>query len=341
MKTTKHIATALSATLLAAVIAVAAAIILGGPGEPASLASINNPFKDVDYTSLPAVATYATRQGDRLAYRYYAAAPGPVRNPVVLVHGSSASSKSMHAMASGFAEAGHPTWALDIRGHGDSGKKGDIDHVGQLEEDLEDFVTQTALAPSATLVGFSSGGGFVLRVAGGPKQKLFANYLLLSPFIHQDAPTVKPGTGGWVSVGIPRYVALGILDRLGIRSFGYLPVMRFALNNEARAFLTPTYSFRLAQNFRPRSDYVANIQAVSHPFAVLAGSDDELFDVERFASVFSAAGKAVPVTIIPGTGHVGLTLKPEAIKAAVAAVDRLNKDGNMPNALAFAPRNDG
>jgi non-heme chloroperoxidase len=336
MKTYTLIATAFSATVLAAVMAVALAITFGGPGEPAALASINNPFKDVDTSHLPAVTKYATRQGDQLAYRYYAAGPGPVRNPVVLVHGSSASSKSMHAMASGFARAGHPTWALDIRGHGDSGKKGDIDHVGQLEDDLEDFVAQTAMDRSATLVGFSSGGGFVLRVAGGPKQKLFANYLLLSPFIHQNAPTTRPGTGGWVSVGVPRYIALGILDRLGIRLFGHLPVMAFALSNEARAFLTPTYSFTLAQNFRPVADYQANIRAASRPLAVVAGTDDELFHTERFASLFSDAGKAVPVSLVPGTGHIGLTLKPEAIQAAIVATERLNETGNSSAPVAFA-----
>jgi non-heme chloroperoxidase len=261
-----------------------------------------------------------------------------VQNPVVLVHGSSASSKSMHVMASSFALAGHPTWALDIRGHGDSGKKGDIGHVGQLEDDLEDFVAQTALDRSATLVGFSSGGGFVLRVAGGPKQKLFANYLLLSPFIHQNSPTTRPGTGGWVSVGIPRYVAIGILDRLGIRTFSHLPVMRFALNNEAKAFLTPSYSYALAQNFRPLSDYQANIRAVGRPIAVVAGTNDELFYTERFAALFSAAGMAVPVTLVPGTGHIGLTLKPEATRAAIAAVDRLNERGNSPGAVPVALR---
>ena len=33
----------------------------------------------------------------------------------------------------------------------------------------------------------------------GDRQKLFSNYLLLSPFIGQTAPTYRPNSGGWVS----------------------------------------------------------------------------------------------------------------------------------------------
>jgi non-heme chloroperoxidase len=242
----------------------------------------------------------------------------------------------MHLMAKAFAAAGHPTYALDIRGHGDSGPKGLIDRVGQLEEDLEDFVKKIGIAPTTTLAGFSSGGGFVLRFAGSAKQNLFANYLLLSPFIHQSAPTSRPDNGGWVSVGIPRAIVLTILDRFGITIFSHLPVIRFALNDEAKSFLTPQYSFALAQNFRPQSDYGANIRSANRPMAVEAGKDDELFRAERFAALFSAEGKAVPVEIVPDTGHIALILKPEAIKAAIRAVDRLNERSQAPTPLAVA-----
>lgn len=336
MKIIAFLIAAIGAALLAIAIAIGLALLTGGPAQLAPMASVNDPFRDIDYTGLPPVSYFASRNGDRLAYRLYAAGGSAPRNVVVLVHGSSASSKSMHPMAKAFAAAGHPTYALDIRGHGDSGPKGHIDHVGQLEDDLEDFVKKIGIAPTATLAGFSSGGGFVLRVAGSAKQDLFANYLLLSPFIHQGAPTSRPGDRGWVSIGIPRTVALTILDGLGITLFNHLPVVRFALNDEAKAFLTPQYSIALAQNFRPQSDYAANIRAANRPMAVVAGKDDELFRAGRFAALFSAEGKAVPVEIVPDTGHIALILKPEAIKAAIRAVDRLNGRSLAPAPLAVA-----
>jgi len=70
--------------------------------------------------------------------------------------------------------------------------------------------------------------------------------------------------------------------------------------------------------------------------AVVAGRDDELFRTERFAALFSAEGKAAPVSLVPATGHIELTLKPAAIKAAIAAVDRLNEKSNSPDPASFA-----
>src|SRR5438477_393404 len=206
------------------------AIALGGPGKaPPPMSSISDPFKNVDFSDLPE-ATYVTaRDGTKLAFRAYPAAGGAVKGSVVLLHGSSASSSSMHLMAKGFAAAGYTAYTLDIRGHGKSGTKGHIAYIGQLEDDLEDFVHSTKLAQPSTLMGFSSGGGFVLRFAGGPRQELFSSYLLLSPYISHDAATTRPNSGGWVSVGVPRLIAISILDGFGLHLFYDMPDMRFAL----------------------------------------------------------------------------------------------------------------
>ena len=310
--------------VLAAIVGLA--ITLGGPGKPSAMASINDPFKRVDFADLPKVSYFTARDGSKIAFRFYPAPADAGKGSVVLVHGSSASSSSMHVMAKGFAAKGHAACALDIRGHGQSGVKGHIAYVGQLEDDIEDFVHAAKLAQPSTLVGFSSGGGFVLRFAGSSRQTLFSNYLLLAPFISQDAPTSRPDSGGWVSVGVPRLIAISVLDGFGVHAFNDLPVMRFALAKEAEAFLTPQYSFALAQNFRPFSDYQANIRAVRQPLRILDGQNDEAFYADRFASVFQSAGKNVPITILPGIDHIGLTLDPTAIEAAVKAVEDM--EGN-------------
>ena len=59
----------------------------------------------------------------------------------IVVHGSSGSSGgTIHALSSALAARGVETWAVDIRGHGASGTRGDIGYVGQLEDDLADLV---------------------------------------------------------------------------------------------------------------------------------------------------------------------------------------------------------
>ena len=296
----------------------AAAIAFGGPDDPPPMSSINDPFARVDYRTLPPLQQLPARDGTGLAYRIYAPA-GAARGSVLLLHGSSADSRSMHGLARALADAGLAAVALDVRGHGATGTKGVIDHVGQLDEDLEDVVRALRLPRPLTLAGFSAGGGFALRFAAGEHQALFDRYLLLAPFIGQDAPTYRPDSGGWVRVGVPRIVAIGLLNSLGVHAFDALPVARFALNEQARAMLTPQYSYALAMNYRPPPDWRATIRAAGQPMQLLAGADDEVFHAGRFAALFAAEGKAVPVTLLPGIGHITLALEPRALQAIVAA----------------------
>jgi non-heme chloroperoxidase len=275
---------------------------------------------------VPELSHFTARDGTKLAFRVYPAASDSNKGSVVLVHGSSATSSSMHVMAKGFAVAGYTAYALDIRGHGGSGAKGHISYIGQLEDDLEDFCRATKLAQPSTLIGFSSGGGFVLRFAGSARQKLFANYLLLSPYISPDAPTSRPSSGGWVSVGVPRIIAISILDGFGVHVFDDLPVIRFAITEENKGLLTPQYSFALAQNFQPERDYQASIRAMTQPARIVVGQNDQVFYADKFASVFRTAGKDVTVAILPGLDHISLTLDPVAIQAAVAAVESMEHE---------------
>jgi hypothetical protein len=106
-------------------------------------------------------------------------------------------------------------------------------------------------------------------------------------------------------------------------------VIRYALTKENARFLTPEYSFALAQNFRPERDYQANIRAVRQPLRVLAGQNDEVFFADKFASVFKGAGKDIPVTILPGIDHISLTLNRVAVQAAVNTVEDM--DHERPN----------
>ncbi len=295
------------------------ALWLGGPKAPPPLASISAPFKNLDYSAMPASQRYRARDGAQLAYRHYVA-NGTARGSVVLVHGSSARSNSLHPLAMSLAQAGWQVDALDMRGHGESGVKGDIAYIGQLEDDIEDFMKQAALPGSKTLIGFSSGGGFVLRFAADARQAVFDRYVLLSPMLHQDAPTARPNNGGWVSVGIPRYVAIMLLNRLGISAFNHLPVIAFALNDKGREFLTESYSYTLASNFRPHNDYAADIRNAKQPMQLLVGKEDELFIAEQFEPVMRAQGSQVPVTIVPGANHMGMTLNHAAIDAIATAL---------------------
>src|SRR5437667_10131801 len=103
------------------------AIALGGPGEaPPPMSSISDPFKNVDFSDLPELSYFTALDGTKVAFPAYPAADGVVKGSVVLVHGPSASSSTMHLMANVFPAAGYAASTLDIRAHGNSGTTGHI-----------------------------------------------------------------------------------------------------------------------------------------------------------------------------------------------------------------------
>jgi non-heme chloroperoxidase len=289
-------------------------LVFDAPVKPPPLDSISKPFIGLDFSALPAVRTYAARDGARLGYRVYEGG-GP--QVVVLIHGSSDDGGGMHPLATALHDAGASVYVPVLRGHGNSGSSGDIGYIGQLEDDLADFVTVLRpLHPDASfsLIGFSSGGGFVLRVIGAPDEKLFDRFIMISPALPQDAPTIRPNTGGWVSVAKPRIIVLAMLNRLGIHSFNGLPIVAFATPPTVPN-LTSVYSFRLAVDFGAPRDYLAALGRSTKPAALLVGGSDELFFPDRFAPLFKSARPDLPVTIVPGIGHIGMTVSPDGIAA--------------------------
>lgn len=303
----------------------AVVLIFGGPSQPPTMESINNPFRGIDYSRMPAPRHYRAGDGAMLAYRDYAPSGEAMRGSVVLLHGSSADSRSMHPMAMALSRLGWRVYSLDVRGHGGSGAKGRIDYIGELEDDLDAFVSEVKPPAPSTLAGFSSGGGFVLRFAGSARQDRFQSYLVLSPFISQDSPTQKPGSGGWVSVGLPRLAGLVVLNAVGIRLFNDLPVTRFALDEQSQRLLTPAYSFNLAMNYRPQRDFMDNLRSVKRPCAVLAGSADEAFHTDRLEALVRSAGQDWPVRLLPGIGHISLILGASALQATGEAIAALQQ----------------
>tara|TARA_R110000851_G_scaffold333550_1_gene516035 strand:- start:62853 stop:63842 length:990 start_codon:yes stop_codon:yes gene_type:complete len=320
----KYVIQSAAITLLVLAAVLALAIVFGAPKDPPPMKRITQPFEEIRTDREK--EQFVARDGSRLTYRRYAANGEPAKGSVVLLHGSGASSESMYPLAQALSDANYTAYALDIRGHGTPSPKGNIAYIGQLENDLEDFMHAVDPTAPSTLIGFSSGGGFALRLAGSPHQVLFNNYLLLSPFISQDSPTQRPGSGGWVEIGLPRYIALVLLNRLGIDALNHLTVMRFALPENAPEYLTREYSFNLAQNYRPQADYQATIQAVKQPMRVMAGTNDEAFHTDRFKQVFQNGNADIPVTLLPGVNHSGLILENNALDAIVKAVDEMNSD---------------
>jgi non-heme chloroperoxidase len=299
-------------------------IAFGTGAPPKPLASIGDPFKTVDFSDLPMLEKVPARRGSPIAFRHWdTVSPATPERVVIAIHGSSASSSSLHPLAKALQAQGFSIYAPDIRGHGDTGTRGDIDYAKQLDDDLADFVAAVKMRhPHAelALMGFSSGGGFALHAAATPVGAAFSRVVLLSPFLGPRAPTVKQSeTNAWANVYVPRLIALAILDRLSIHALEHLDVIAFAVLPEQAKFLSPTYSFLLARAFGTE-DYAADLRNAKAPLAVLVGGNDELFDASRFAATIDAIRPDTPVVVVPGLDHIGLALDPRAVPAIAAAL---------------------
>jgi alpha-beta hydrolase superfamily lysophospholipase len=296
----------------------AATLLLGGliaapVRQPPELASISDSRKLIDFKTMPDVTRFQARDGTDLAYRHYPAQIPAVERIAIVVHGSSGSSRSaIHALSIALAARGVESYAVDIRGHGASGTRGDIRYLGQLEDDLADLVGEIRkVHPTAplTLIGHSSGGGFALRVAGSPIQHLFTRTVLLAPYLGYDAPSSRPNSGGWANPDIPRFLALTVLRKLGMPWAESLPAIAFAVPPDSSQRLTASYSYRLMRNFAA-SDYRADFAAATRPVTVFSGAADELIDATKFSE--TVAGHAT-VKIIDGIDHMAIVYDPAAI----------------------------
>lgn len=318
----RKIVIGVAGVLVVVVAALAGMLAFGTSAPPQMLASLGAPFRYVNFSDLPQPQKLQTNHGSPIAYRVWPANPAPDSElAIIAIHGSSAQSASIHPLGKALSAAGMPVYAPDIRGHGDTGTRGDIDYAAELDDDLADFVAAVrAKQPSAKLVllGFSSGGGYALHVAATPLGKSFVRTVMLSPMLGPFAPTYRRD-GNYAKPFLPRIMALLILNTVGIHAFDHLTTLLLAIDPARSDILVGHYSWLLMRAFATR-DYSADVRNAQTPLAVVVGEKDELFFADKFSSTLDAVKPGIPVTIVPGLSHTGLTVDPSAVPAIIAAV---------------------
>ena len=266
----------------------------------------------VDYKNIPQLMTFGARDGQQLAYRYYPAQSDKV---IILLHGSGSHSKYLLPLAKFISSEGlAQVYTPDLRGHGATPeRRGDVDYIGQLEDDLADFIAMIRKDnPNAMFIvgGHSSGGGLAIRFAGSQYGNQADAYMLLSPYLAYDAPTVRPNSGGWARPYTGRIIGLIMLNNVGIQWFNDLTVIEFDMPAEARdGTETLSYTYRLNTSYAPR-DYKKDLSAITQPLLVVVGSADEAFFADQFEPVISQYTK-VKVKLVNDVTHMGVVVSPK------------------------------
>ncbi|MFT4961195.1 MAG: pimeloyl-ACP methyl ester carboxylesterase [Paracoccaceae bacterium] len=257
------------------------------------------------------------RDGFDLQIRDYPDAYGPL---LILVHGSGWHGHQFLSLAAGLQDVAHVV-VPDLRGHGPNpGRRGDIDYIGQLEDDLADLIKATAKpGQKVVLLGHSSGGGLVTRTAGGSHGMLLDGAILLAPFLKHDAPTTRPGSGGWANVLLRRIIGLNMLNAAKITALNHLQVIQFrfpasVLDGPLGDTATTGYSFRLNTSYAPRGDYLGDVAALPE-FLLIVGEKDEAFIAAKYQPLMSGVTDKGQYLLVPDTGHLAIVDAPTTLTA--------------------------
>ncbi len=129
-----------------------------------------------------------------LRFHYLRWNPSGERRPIVLHHGLASNARIWELMAPRLAQAGHPVYALEARGHGLTDKPDAGYDFQTITNDLAAFIDACQIE-RPLLVGHSWGGGVILRYAArfaiGPRAP--AGIVLLDGGLAQ----MDDGTGAW------------------------------------------------------------------------------------------------------------------------------------------------
>jgi pimeloyl-ACP methyl ester carboxylesterase len=308
------------------VVALATALVLVASPPPV----VSEPFDVFDFAALrkaphdvglPDLRRYRARDREELAYRFYESTADRI---LVFVHGSSYHGAGYHALASFLSESGAAKVVLpNLRGHYLSGRRrGDVDYIGQLEDDLADLIAalrDQRLGRPVTLGGHSSGSGLAIRFAGGAHAGLVSSYLLLAPIIPTSS-SVKRGTaGGWASLHLRRLYGLVALNAIGIHGFDALPIVQF--NKPAQLWdgtETLSYSYRLNVSYHPRYRYRADLRALAAQALVLVGANDQAIDAEALRMLIATNAPQAQTEILPQMSHFGIFSDKAALERMAA-----------------------
>jgi non-heme chloroperoxidase len=293
---------------------IASVMIAVGKPNKSTVDQQNLNFKElyIDYSSLPELQSFNARDGKELYYRYY---PAQSNNTVILIHGSGWHSQYFLPLAEFISSENlAQVYTPDLRGHGTNpDRRGDVDYIEQLDDDLADFVAVIKEKNPKTFIimgGHSSGGGLAIRFAGSKYGDQVNAYLLLSPFLKYNAPTVRPNSGGWAVPYTGRIAGLTMLNNVGISWFNYLTVIEFNMPEEARdGTETLSYSFRMNTAYAPRN-YKKDLSAIYQPVLVVAGTEDESFYADQFGPVISQYTEA-RIELLEGVTHMGVVIGEE------------------------------
>lgn len=217
--------------------------------------------------------------GTRLAYRKW-----PVEQPTItfaVVHGHGEHSGRYERFARGMARHHMATYAVDLRGHGESaGRRGHVDHWSQWVEDAATFVKHVEQEATGEVVplGHSFGGVVVLSTVRSGKLSNAKRFIVSSPALKltKEVPQVLTQATRLLSTVAPK---LALSNNVDARTVSRIPEVVEAYRTDP--LVHGKITTRLYTEWRRASkENLEHAGDITLPFLIIAGTADPLIDPE-------------------------------------------------------------
>lgn len=260
--------------------------------------------------------TFATPGGE-LAASY---CPPPARTDreasAVLVGGLYGSKEDFYLLMPYLAQAGYHAYAYDHRGQHESAGPDDPSaySLEDLTRDLRALLPQIRHTHAIHLVGLCM-GGFVARAAAS--QQEVSSLTVIGWHLDNDRSAARRlRAAAVVSQRIGPSKTLRLATRIADRKSPHPPLdaVYQQVSQKRLSTTSPAHYMGLTRAWAAalQSDHPRTLPA---PTLILNGSDDQLFQSERFSHAARRLGAAH--TVIPDTGHLVQLHRPEAVADAL------------------------
>jgi len=244
----------------------------------------------------------ASRDGTRLAYRAWPLAGAKIT--FAIAHGLGEHAGRYAAFAAAMARHGMGTFALDLRGHGQSpGQRGHVDAWSQWTDDIGAFVREVESQAGGEVVplGHSFGGVAMLSAVLDGKLPNSRRFIVSSPALKTKdvIPQWKMNLGEVASKVMPW---LAMRNEVDAGTLSRIPEVVTAYTTDP--LVHPKISARLGTEWlRATQDVLARAGEIKTPFLILAGTDDQLIDPAGSEALHRAAAETSELHLLPGRYH--------------------------------------
>ncbi|MBA2446369.1 MAG: alpha/beta hydrolase [Nocardioidaceae bacterium] len=232
--------------------------------------------------------------------------------PVVLIHGWPLSGRSWENQIPALVEAGYRVITYDRRGFGDSSQPWEGYDYGTFAADLDALMQHLDLR-EATLVGFSMGGGEVVRYLGTYGSDRVTKAVLAAavpPYLYKSEDNPEGGLDDETIGGFQSAVTsdrLAFLDQFTTNFFsadGDLkvsePQREYARN--IAAFASPKATLDCIAAFA-RTDFRGDLEKVTVPTLVIHGDSDVIVPFEFSGKRSAGAIANSELVLVKGAPH--------------------------------------